>query len=791
MLRYLRLAGAAVAGVAFSAVACADLRPTTPTLAGIQAVKVPSGARLELPPVHISEFHYDNAGTDTGERVEISGPAGTDLTGWSVVFYNGSNPSAAVIYRTLLLTGTLPTLCDGRGVLVFSLPVDGIQNGGNDGFALVGPSGVVELLSYEGQLTASIGPAAGMTSVDVGVTQGSSTPVGASLQRMGDGTWRSLDANTFGACNDGGGTTEPPPVELPEVRLTELHYDNVGTDVGEALEIEGPAGTDLTGWQVVLYNGSTGAAYATRALAGTLPNTCSGRGVTVLRFEQDGIQNGGSDGIALVGATGAVVEFLSYEGTLTASDGPASGRSSVDIGVTQSSAPHFRTLQRNPAGTWAGPMPSTFGGCYGSTPVTPVNQVSFSGRSPFDAPLPVGFEDQLFGTLRAPDDAAISTTFTWEALTPAVATIDDRGVFRALAGGSATFRATAADGSTATYTLPAVVATASTTAQYGNHTEFGVPADADASDDYILRRAEFTSSFNRVRNIPNWVSYNLEASHIVPGQDRCDCFTYDPELPADFARYTTADYTGAGAAAGYGIDRGHLARSFDRTAGALDNARTFYFSNIIPQAADNNQGPWADFESYLGDLAQNGNREVYIVTGASGSQGTIKNEGVITIPAITWKVAVIMPRDHGLTNVDRYDDAQVVAVIMPNRPGIRAADWQDFVTTINAVEAASGYDLLALLPDHVERVVESGMQEELAIIEALETAGTLSPGTASSLRGKLLAAAASHDRGNADAARNQLSALINEVEALERSRRLAPTDASALKAAIEALIATL
>ena len=109
-----------------------------------------------------------------------------------------------------------------------------------------------------------------------------------------------------------------------------------------------------------------------------------------------------------------------------------------------------------------------------------------------------------------------------------------------------------------------------------------------------------------------------DATHIMPGQDRCDCFTYDPSLPADFARYTTADYTGAGTVAGFGIDRGHLARSFDRTAGALDNARTFYFSNIIPQAADNNQGPWAAFETYLGGLAQNDNREVYIVTGASG-----------------------------------------------------------------------------------------------------------------------------------------------------------------------------
>ena len=62
-------------------------------------------------------------------------------------------------------------------------------------------------------------------------------------------------------------------------------------------------------------------------------------------------------------------------------------------------------------------------------------------------------------------------------------------------------------------------ATASTTALYGNHAEFGEPADADASDDYILRRTEFSSSFNRVRNIPNWVSYNLDPTHFGP-EDR-------------------------------------------------------------------------------------------------------------------------------------------------------------------------------------------------------------------------------------------------------------------------------
>ena len=99
MLRYLRLAGAAVAGVAFSAVACADLRPTTPTLAGIQAVKVPSGARLELPPVHISEFHYDNAGRQTqqdGLTITYNGLGSSLYEGGGALLYDNKYVGAVM-----------------------------------------------------------------------------------------------------------------------------------------------------------------------------------------------------------------------------------------------------------------------------------------------------------------------------------------------------------------------------------------------------------------------------------------------------------------------------------------------------------------------------------------------------------------------------------------------------------------------------------------------------------------------------------------------------------------------
>ena len=126
-----------------------------------------------LPSVRISEFHYDNSGTDTGEAVEISGPAGTDLTGWTLVLYNGASTSLAP-YTTTSLTalGPIPATCDTRGVVVVTYPSNGIQNGSPDGLALVNAGGtVIEFLSYEGTFVAASGPAAGLTSTDIGILE--------------------------------------------------------------------------------------------------------------------------------------------------------------------------------------------------------------------------------------------------------------------------------------------------------------------------------------------------------------------------------------------------------------------------------------------------------------------------------------------------------------------------------------------------------------------------------------------------------------------------------------------
>jgi len=111
--------------------------------------------------------------------------------------------------------------------------------------------------------------------------------------------------------------------------VSEIHYDNAGTDAGEFVEVQVPAAVNVTGWSVVLYNGSNGLVYDTDALP---PPS---NGVSVIGYPANGIQNGAPDGIALVNSTNQVVEFISYEGVMVGMSGPGAGITSTEIGVVE------------------------------------------------------------------------------------------------------------------------------------------------------------------------------------------------------------------------------------------------------------------------------------------------------------------------------------------------------------------------------------------------------------------------------------------------------------------------
>ena len=160
-----------------------------------------------------------------------------------------------------------------------------------------------------------------------------------------------------------------------------------------------------------------------------------------------------------------------------------------------------------------------------------------------------------------------------------------------------------------------------------------------------------------------------------------------------------------------------MTRSADRTMANVDNANTFYLTNVVPQQADLNQGVWAQFENALGDSAEAG-RAVYIITGPLYSRSHaltfLKNEGKVAIPDSTWKVALIGPRNGGVPftrgDVQSWDDLAgltVLAVNMPNVAGVRNDPWQKYLTTVDKIEPSTGYDFLSLLQTSLPRRARS------------------------------------------------------------------------------------
>ena len=234
----------------------------------------------------------------------------------------------------------------------------------------------------------------------------------------------------------------------------------------------------------------------------------------------------------------------------------------------------------------------------------------------------------------------------------------------------------------------------------------GNPSDADTdnTDNFLMVKPQFVLSFNNSKGGANWVAWHLQASDIG-NVDRGD-FHVDTSLLEGFKRITKQDYTNSG------YDRGHLCNSKDRTKNKKNNDATFNMTNILPQAADNNQGPWVKLENFGRQLAGQGN-ELYIYAGAFGTGGTGKNgfkntiaNGDVNVPKTFWKVIVIIPR--GNNDLNRIDeDTRAIAVCMANRQGIRNVPWQSFVTTIRNVETATGYDFLSTLSSDIQQALET------------------------------------------------------------------------------------
>ncbi len=255
----------------------------------------------------------------------------------------------------------------------------------------------------------------------------------------------------------------------------------------------------------------------------------------------------------------------------------------------------------------------------------------------------------------------------------------------------------------------AAIVSSDATATRDNNLALGNPSGAvvdatNSPNNYLLTKSQYSLSYSRDKGKPNWVSWHLSSAW-TGSTARQDNFASDATLPSGWFRATSSSYTGSG------FDRGHNCPSADRNASVADNSATFLMTNMMPQSANNNQRTWAGLETYCRTLSDAGN-ELYIICGSYGSGGTGLNGftttiagGKITVPSNCWKVVVVLPNGSG--DASRITSAtRVIAINTPNNQTL-ATTWGSYRTTVDAIEAATGYDILSAVPSSVQAVIEA------------------------------------------------------------------------------------
>ena len=243
-----------------------------------------------------------------------------------------------------------------------------------------------------------------------------------------------------------------------------------------------------------------------------------------------------------------------------------------------------------------------------------------------------------------------------------------------------------------------------------NNMAMGNPSGATSattdSNNYLMVKSQYALSYNNSKGMANWVSWHLSTAW-KGSATRCDCFSQDATLPTGYFKASTSNYTSTG------FDRGHLCPSDDRDGSDTDNAATFKMTNMSPQSPNLNEVTWEALETYCRTLISQG-KELYIIAGGYGNGGTGSNGGTTTsiasgkikVPSHFWKIIVVL--SNGTDDVNRVTTStRVIAVDMPNNQTLNSHTWDYYRTSVDAIEAATGYNFLSNVSTSIQNTIEA------------------------------------------------------------------------------------
>ena len=217
---------------------------------------------------------------------------------------------------------------------------------------------------------------------------------------------------------------------------------------------------------------------------------------------------------------------------------------------------------------------------------------------------------------------------------------------------------------------------------------------------YLYDKASYTAL---------WSAYPLTGE---TGSSKSTTWSYNPDLPGA----CQIDVRNSSYGTNYGnsaYNRGHQVPAGDRTMNDAVRRQVFYLSNQTPQLENFNGGVWASLENAVRGQATQTDT-VYVVTGASfrkaGGSETVKRltgssvtPSSIPVPNYYWKVLLKIKRNSG----KQITAASAIGFWFEHKSYDNGTSYADYAVSVDEIEACTGFDFFANLPDNLETACES------------------------------------------------------------------------------------
>lgn len=207
----------------------------------------------------------------------------------------------------------------------------------------------------------------------------------------------------------------------------------------------------------------------------------------------------------------------------------------------------------------------------------------------------------------------------------------------------------------------------------------GCPTGTPTTNDLVVREI-YALSNNRATKFADWVAYRVTRDTFGTTSSLDRDYRNDDLLSAA-ETLETGDYRNAHR--DLGTDRGHMA-PLAAFAGTVFWRSTNFLSNITPQKSELNQGPWANLEGAVRDVAYE-EYVVYVVTGPIHGD----DDDALTLPEADETHQVPTGYFKVIANRSGHHTA-----FLFDQDVARRYDYCNALTTLAAVETASGLTLM-------------------------------------------------------------------------------------------------